>query len=198
MNKLILLALIGLLAISCDKDDPIPDVNFDQDVLNYDGAPNDAPQLPRGLSYQAVRFTAADLARSNHVGRGILGVDFWIRDVPSQVKVIIHRWNPSTSQEPGAVLYEHILTSSDLSSSNWINHDLTENLDVPAEGFWIILEVDAGNEDLQVTGCDSGPRHPNGDVFGLFGSGLPGWTSFYSNSGDQVSINWNIRAILIP
>ena len=198
MNKLLLLALIGLLAVSCDKDDPIPEVRFEQDVLNYDSSPNDAPQLPRGLSYQAVRFSEADLERTNHIGRGILGVDFWIRDVPSSVKIIIHRWNPSNSQEPGAVLYEHTLPSRDLSSSSWINHDLTENVDVPATGFWIILEVDAGNEDIRVTGCDPGPRHPNGDIFGVFGPNLPGWTTFYDYSGEQESINWNIRAILHP
>lgn len=196
MNRLLLLAILALLAFSCDKDDPIPAVNFDQDVLNYDSGPNDAPQLPRGLSYQAVRFSASDLQSSNHIGRGILGVDFWIRDIPNSINVIIHRVNPSNSQEPGAVLYEHTLNSNDLSSSSWINHDLTENLDVPSEGFWIILEVDAGNEDIRVTGCDPGPRHPNGDIFGLFGSGLPGWTTFFDYSGEQESINWNIRAIL--
>lgn len=197
-NSLIFLLLILVFAACKDDEDPIPTADFEQDVISYDGAPNDAPQLPRGLSYTAVRFHQDDLLRSNHIGREILGVDFWIQDVPDAVRILIHRWNPNTSQEPGAVLYEHTLAASDLSPNSWINHDLTQTLDVPEQGFWISLEIDAGNRDLRVTGCDPGPRHPNGDVMGVFGANLPGWTSFFDYSSQQVSINWNIRTILVP
>ncbi|MBX2816148.1 MAG: hypothetical protein KTR24_09125, partial [Saprospiraceae bacterium] len=163
MSRFILLLGVLFLAASCDKDDPIPDVNFEDDAIFYDKGPNDAPQLPRNLSYTAVRFAADDLERSGHVGRDIRGVDFWIQDVPDAIKVIIHEWGNRASQ-PGAVLYESTLTSGDLSSRSWINHDLSENVRVPSEGFWVILEINTGDRDLRVTGCDVGPRHPNGDV----------------------------------
>ena len=85
--------------------------------------------------------------------------------------------------------------SSAISSKRnaWNSEILDTNLLLPENGIWVAFEIDAGDEDLRVIGCDAGPRNDNGNIYGLFGDNNPGWTDFYSFSQEQVDINWNIR-----
>ncbi len=193
--RYLVLALSVLVVAACNKDDEIDPVSGDR-AIHYDGSNQSAPAIARGISYAAVRFPAAEVLASGATGKSLTGVDFHVTDRPSQIKVIVFSWNDQDDREPGNVLYEQVLSRSTISGGAWNHHSFGRSISIPAEGFWIACEVDAGDNDLRVIGCDQGPRHPQGDVYGVFGDNLPGWTSLYDFSSQAVDVNWNLRGVI--
>ncbi len=192
--RYIFLSLL-LLLLACKKDDdritPLPN------SLHYDGAYQAAPLLARGISYTAVRFPASEITRLGHQGKDLFGVDFHIDEVPDNMKLLVLRLNPDDARTPGPVLYDQALSRSTLSANRWNRHEFEAAIPLPAEGIWIVFEINAGNRDLRVIGCDPGPRHELGDIYGLFdNNGEPGWISYYQYSNQSVDINWNIRGLV--
>ena len=187
------LLLILLLVIACSKDNNLDPISGDG-ALHYDRENQSAPAIARGLSYAAVRFPPNEITSASAQGKQLTSVDFYVSDRPTQIRVLLFNWNDQTPNEPGTVLYEQILQRGAIDGNAWNRHNLGSTVSIPTEGFWIACEVDAGDQDLRVIGCDPGPRHPEGDVYGVFGDNLPGWTSLYDFSSQAVNVNWNIRA----
>jgi hypothetical protein len=184
------LLLSVLVLISCQKDQDEPIVT--QLTLHYDGANQSAPILARGISYAAVKFPSYLIQSSNLTGKKLASVDFYVSQRPDALKLLVFAWNATNPDLPGNLIYEAILNK--VSSNSWNTHDLEASSEVIDDGFWVAFEIESGDRDLRVIGCDPGPRIPNGDMYGLFGDNNPGWTTFYDFSQQEVNINWNIRA----
>ncbi len=198
MQTMRLLGLFILISIffGCSKDDDNLDPISGSTALHYDGQNQSAPQIARGISYAAVRFPQSEVSSRGHSGKMLTGIDFYMADEPDAIRILVLAWNEMDETEPGGVLYEAILQGGGFSGNQWNRHELSQEVLLPEGGIWIAFEVQAGDRDLRVIGCDNGPHHPHGDVYGVFGDNLPGWTSLYDFTNEQVDINWNIRAIV--
>lgn len=183
---------ILLASVSCQKDLEEPLIT--ENTLHYDGPNQNAPVLARGISYPSVKFTATYLNDHGQVGKRIREIDYHLSQKPQNLKLLIFAWNPADDSIPGDLLYEKEVNDSKRNS--WNKHPLEINLEVPGQGLWITFEVDSGDNDLRVIGCDPGPGEVNGDIYGIFGGNNPGWIDFYQFSGEETNINWNIRAML--
>ncbi len=188
--KLLLLCIF--FSLGCQKDDEIDPV-VGSNALHYDGFNQSAPAVVRGISYAAVRFPADELIRMGQVGKSLTSIDYYVQDVPQSMKVLIMQWNDQDHNEPGGVLYQSTIDDREIDGNRWNRYTLGQPVTLPDMGLWITFEIDSGDQDLRVIGCDPGPRHENGDVYGVFGDNLPGWSSLYSFSDQQVNVNWNIR-----
>ncbi len=196
MRLFSVMTLVFLLFCACDKDD---DPILSTESLHYDGPNQAAPILARGTSYTAVKFPASVIADQGHIGKDLLGIEVYIAERPEQLKVLILEWNANNANEPGSALYEQTLQGDDLRNNSWNVLTFDDEIGIPDTGVWIVLEVQVGNQDIAVVGCDPGPRHANGDVYGLFDSNAePGWISFLDYTNNATNINWNIRGIVNP
>lgn len=195
MRYLILFALtLGLLA--CQKDDN-PKIDLTSNALHYDGDNQSAPVLARGISYVGARFSDTQIVAMGQDGKTIKGIEFYVANRPEQIRVLIFDWNANSDTEPGNVLYESTISSSNIDNNQWTRHDIAQSLPIPSTGVWIVLEVSVGDQDIAVIGCDQGPRHPDGDAYGLFDdNNEPGWISFFEFSDNNTSINWNVRGVI--
>ena len=191
MKRILFLLVLAGLVLSCHKDqDPKP---LSDDVLHYDGPNQSAPVLARGISYPLVKFPASEIQRRRLSHSSLHEVEFYVDQRPEAIKILLFEWNNSMETEPGTLIYESEITN--VNSNSWNRHTLRRALTLPAQGLWIVFEINAGDNDLRVIGCDPGPRHIYGDGYGLFGgTNAPGWTNFYDFSSQNVDINWNIRA----
>jgi len=184
--------LIGLCLIACRKDED-GEPNITDNTLHYDGANQSAPILARGISYSVVKFPGSEIDQQGLAGKSLKEVAFHLTQRPDRLKLLVFGWNTANGSEPGGLLYEATLNTVD--EGSWNEHRLSNPVLLPSEGIWIAFEIDAGDNELRVIGCDQGPRHPDGDGYGLFHEDdLPGWTNFFSFSNETVDINWNIRA----
>ena len=188
LRSVILLSLLVLLSCRKDQEEPL----ISETTLHYDGPNQSAPILARGISYAAVRFPSYLVQTSNLTGKKLSGVDFYVSQKPDVLKLLVFAWNPTNPDLPGNLIYETNLNK--VSENSWNTHQLDANTDIIDDGFWVAFEIEVGDRDLRVIGCDPGPRIPNGDLYGLFGDNNPGWTNFYDFSQQEVNINWNIRA----
>ena len=184
------LLLSVLVLLSCRKDEEEPIVT--ESTLHYDGTNQSAPILARGISYAAVKFPRYLIQSSNLTGKKLTSVDFYVSQRPDGFKLLVFAWNASDPDLPGNLIYETILNK--VSNNSWNTYQLDALTEVIDDGFWVAFEIEVGDRDLRVIGCDTGPRIPNGDMYGLFGNNNPGWTTFYDFSEEEVNINWNIRA----
>ncbi len=189
--RIYLFALLTLVFLACEKDeDPfIPG----EDTLHHDGDNLSAPVIAQGISYSAVRFSGDDIMNQGHEGKNLAAIDFYMDQRPIFMRIIVFGWNDAEEDEPGDVLLEYDLNMDRLDEGAWNRHVVGGSMVLPQNGIWVAFEINAGDENLRVIGCDPGPRVPNGDVYGIFGDNNPGWTSFYEFSDQSVDINWNIR-----
>ncbi|NND31147.1 MAG: hypothetical protein HKN76_01060 [Saprospiraceae bacterium] len=191
MKRLFFLSIMAL-ALSCQKEQDEPIISGN--VLHYDGPNQSAPVLARGISYPLVKFPADEIQKRGLASQSLIEIEYYIDQNPIAAKILIFEWNDSTDNLPGTLLYEAEINNS--RNRSWNKHTLSHPIQLPASGFWIAFEINAGNNDLRIMGCDPGPRHPFGDGYGLFGNNNePGWTDFFEFSGRSVDINWNIRAV---
>lgn len=194
MRLISILTLAFLILCACDKED---DPTLSAESLHYDGPNQAAPILARGTSYTAVKFPASEIVNQGHSGKNLSGVEVYIADRPLQMKILILGWNGSDVNTPGNALYEQTLQGADLSSNRWNVLSFDQEVAIPDSGVWIVLEVQVGDQDIAVVGCDPGPRHTHGDIYGLFDNNAePGWISFLSFTNNATSINWNIRGVV--
>lgn len=182
--------ILVIVTFFCRKDQEEPIITAD--TIHYDGPNQNAPLLARGISYPAVKFSAEFLRENNHLGKQLNQVDFHLTQKPEQIKLLIFAWNMMTDSIPGDLLYEEDLRN--LKRNSWNSHLLNTRITIPSNGLWIAFEINTGDEDMRVIGCDPGPRKNNGDIYGLFGDNNPGWINFFAFSQESVNINWNIRA----
>ena len=196
MNKSIVMVLALAMLISCQKDDPVISREPLPNTLHFDGENQSAPVFAQGVSYAGVRFSSAEVERLGHEGKSMTSVQYFIAEPPDYLKLLIFADNGQRRDEPGDVIYDHVFTAGEINGNAWNEHTLATVTPIPSQGVWIVFEVDAGDLNLAVIGCDPGPRHPEGDVYGLFGGDNPGWFTFFDFSDQTVDINWNIRAIV--
>ncbi|MDH3650725.1 MAG: hypothetical protein OEQ53_13660 [Saprospiraceae bacterium] len=187
--------LLMIIVLACQKDDNAPDPVSGDNALHYDGSNQSAPVVARGISYAAARFPENELSSRAQQGKNITAIDYYIAQEPDAIRLLVLAWNEQDATQPGPLMYEASLPGTDFSGNQWNRHTLTGAVPIPEAGIWIAFEVQAGDRDLSVIGCDLGPHHPHGDVYGIFGDSLPGWTSLSSFTNNQIDINWNIRAV---
>lgn len=184
----------GALVISCQKDDPVVTPDPLPNTLHYDGPNQSAPVFAQGVSYAGVRFSSSVVERYGHTGKSINSITFFIAEVPDVMRLLIFADNGARRNEPGDLMYEYQFMQGEINPGSWNDHLLDNAMAIPAEGVWVVMEVDASDQRLAIIGCDPGPRQPEGDIYGLFGDNNPGWFTFYEFSNRSVDINWNIRA----
>ncbi|MEL6275733.1 MAG: hypothetical protein AAFU03_11565 [Bacteroidota bacterium] len=178
-----IISLSILFAAGCGDDDATV-----QDVLQHDGPNLTGPTLGQGLHELAARFTAAELAP--YVGRELDKISFYLRQIPASVEVVVY--GQGDLNTPGPDRYARDITNR-ITTTGWIEHRLTEAIDIRDEDIWISIAV-LHDGPQQSVGCDTGPTQPGGDH--LFLSTEPDWSTFSQLTGE--SVNWNIRAFLRP
>lgn len=176
-----LLGFVVLMASGCDDDDGIQET-----LLQHDGANLTGPILGDGLHELSARFSAADVAP--FVGRKIESIRFFLGQIPAGTEVVIY--GPGVNDTPGPERYATDITNR-ITTTGWIEHRLTEDIELTEEEIWITIAVlhDAAQQSV---GCDAGPAQAGGDF--IFRATDPSWTTFRAATGE--SVNWNIRAVL--
>ena len=186
MKHLKIFLLLGLVFIgSCKKDDPPIIINS----LNYDGSNSDAPLFDPGLHEASARFNSSYL--QDYQGRFIEAVEFYIQDRPDLCEIVIYAGGDLSG--PDSLLYEFDV-SNNVDANSWNEHVLTDPIEITGEDLWITVAVSA-NTPKKMIGCDAGPTIFNGDL--LYTEFDEDWISFFNRTNQTVSINWNIRAVLI-
>ncbi len=193
MRNTALICVIAFILLGCQKDDPVPIIDAENE-LHYDANNLSAPVLARGISYPTVIFPGGEIGQQGFTGGTLEAVKFFVEQQPSDINLLIFEFNPADPNEPGDLLYEDADVNT--SSNSWNVHHLNPSFTLPEHGIWIAFEIDTGDNDVAVIGCDPGPRATNGDVYGFFGDNNPGWTTFYDFSFQATDINWNIRAVI--
>ena len=190
MKKLLLLFLsIAILLPACRDDD----VNDNLSVLQYDGDNVSSPVFEQGTSVAAAFFPASFVASRS--GSQIQDFEFFLRDIPARTIVRIESNGPN--DVPESILYElDVTTNVQGNSWNRIEFDNSANfIDVPSDGVWLTVEVRHDNDGERSIGCDAGnPVNPNGDW--VYSDIDNQWRTLRDRTGNQVNINWNIRANL--
>ncbi|MCB0688277.1 MAG: hypothetical protein KDC53_17185 [Saprospiraceae bacterium] len=194
MLKLLHFALVMFVFISCQKDHEAPIVT--ENTLHYDGPNQNAPVLIRGISYPAIKFSPDFLGARSLAGKLLESVDFHLTDKPQHIKLLVFDWNADDERIPGDLIFQKDLQN--LKRNSWNQYSFEDSIELSTRGIWIAFEIDTGDEDLRVIGCDPGPRVINGDIYGVFGGTNPGWIDFYEFSQQDTNINWNIRLELQP
>lgn len=172
--------------MSCG-DDEGPEIPEEAVVLSYDGDNFTAPTFPAGLYEFAARFPAT-LTR-NVEGRAITQVSFYLYNRPEQMYLNISR--DISPIEPGAIENTQLITNASPNSWNTITLDTPYELDGTA--VWVGIEV-TQNDQIQTVGCDAGPANANGDW--LYDEETMTWETFINRTGQNESVNWNIKAIV--
>jgi len=190
MKKLLFLFLsIAVLLPACKDDDGV--IN-NLDVLQYDGDNQSAPIFEEGTSVAAAFFPASYVASRSD--KKIRDIEFFIGDIPAKTIVRVEQNGPN--DVPEAVLYELDVTN-DLQGNNWNRIEFTNSadyIDLPSEGVWLTVEVRHDNADERSVGCDNGNAVENGDW--IYHDSDNQWRTLRDRTGNQVDINWNIRANL--
>ncbi len=177
--------LIGIQSCN-DEEDPNIDLNNE---LHYDTNNNSAPDLLEGVHESAIRFESRDLLP--YQSRTLSAVKIFIAHVPTDLTLRIY--TDGRSNTPGNLLYEAALVG--VKSNQWNVIELTSGLIIGNDGLWISLRFSL-NETQRVIGCDRGPAFINGDwAFNQYDNN---WRSLRNRTNNQLSVNWNIRAVLKP
>ncbi len=179
LYRLLFFALISAALMSCSDDDG------DLFVLSYDGNNENAPILEAGVHEAGARFTSSLL--DGLEGRELESVDFWLAEYPDRCEVLIY--DEGTATSPGTLLYSADVTFV-TQNFDWNTHVLSTPIEITGDDLWVVIKVEH-TEAYQSIGCDPGPAQTNGDW--MLSSDDDLWRSFRDRTGNQVSINWNIR-----
>lgn len=185
MMKLYQFLVFGLLCFgftSCTSDD------LDVYELSYDGNNENAPILEAGVHEAGARFTSRQL--DGLVGKQLESVEFYLAEFPDRCEVLIY--NEGSSNSPGTLIYSADITFL-TENFDWNFHTLSNPIDITGEDLWIVIKVEH-SEAFPSIGCDPGPAQSNGDWMLSYSDNQ--WRSFRDRTGNQVSINWNIRGIV--
>ena len=178
---------LAAITLGCNNDDDL-DFDFDPNLMHFDGTNANAPIVPTGSNEFAAAFSSEITAL--YTGKKIGGVQINIYDIPEAVELVIYN-NPNNSSDPGIPLVDADITDL-LTAGGWNTITIDPPVDIPTGDLWISVRS-THNAQLQVVGCDAGPRRDGGDW--LFESTDNQWRTFRSRSGDN--INWNIRAQIV-
>jgi len=181
-NISILILLVAICFISCQKDNASPD-----NTLNYDGDNFTAPSLPFGEHFFAARFTNNEL--EDYIGKSLKEVTFFVGQLPENCFLEIYEGG--TDSEPGERIYNADL-SNGLVAPEWNTHSLATPIEITGKDLWLAVKV-FHLQNQQSIGCDTGPRNPNGDWMNRQDN--PGWKTFAEIVPGE-SVNWNIRGIV--
>jgi len=180
--KLFSFVLLGLFIGSCQDDDS----DFDLFTLRHDGENATAPALPIGDYEAGAHFTAADVA--NHPQTELIAIEYFVQDRPASAEILV---SASTGgNAPGNIMFSRDV-STEIVPFSWNRVDLGSPIPLN-NGLWLSMAFTNNVDNLQVMGCDGGPRNANGDW--LFDSFDGNWLTYQNRTGE--SINWNIRGIL--
>ncbi|GAB4423719.1 MAG: hypothetical protein OHK0039_40440 [Bacteroidia bacterium] len=179
------LCIAALLAAGCgDRLAPEPGIVPPQVALHRDAANLTAPSLNAGTYEAAVRFSAADL--DTLIGRQLVGVYFYFREVPDETTVKIYRGTRGDS--PDVLVYTGTASAA---AESWNYHSLATPVALQGD-LWIAVGI--GHSDRRrVVGCDPGPAVTDGDWLYDEIDGL--WRTLRTRA-PGVDINWNIRGVV--
>lgn len=185
MKHLLVFLIFGVLVLAGCNDDET-DVDFDPDVMHYDGFNASAPFFPAGTKVAAARFTT-DITRL-YEGKSIEAIRYYVYGIPSSCQLVIY--GDGQGDSPGTVLYQGDITG-DLIQNSWNTIPLPQPFAIDGSEIWIALRMEIVTPG-QVIGCDEGPAVEGGDW--LFESSDNQWLTYRTRDG--TSINWNIRAMM--
>ena len=187
MKFLWLFASVGLLfSLSSCKDDN-NGFPWDPQLMHYDGINNNAPLTPPGVAEFAARF--GQDAMNFYSGKKIDAVQLFIYDEPEKCYLVLY--GKGSNNQPGEVIYQKDIGGT-LNADSWNVIELDSAIAFPVDELWISVKLeDATN--MQVMGCDAGPREEGGDW--LYQSTDGRWLRFNERTTDN--INWNIRAMVV-
>ncbi len=181
---LLLVLTLGVFTWSSCEDDDGDGVG----VLSYDGPQFSAPNNGAGFTTFAAFFPGN--ITQQYEGRSLESVQFYLQEIPLSTSVIVYAAG-ADNNAPGDVLYERNLTQR-INTTGWIEHFLTDPVELTGDGIWIGIETELLNPGQSV-GCDQGlDFNPNGDRLQT-PSGV--WTSFNQITGSE-RVNWNIRGFV--
>lgn len=186
----LLTASICLFACGGEQLSPEPVIEAPLVALNYDSSNQDAPSLAGATTYEgAIRIPKDDLGSA--VNGTISEVYFYIQELPQSASLKIY--SGSTGDTPATQIYAAVI-SSEIEADTWNTHTLRQAVSVPDDDIWISVTF-AHTLDQRTLGCDVGPANPNGDW--LYSNSTGEWTRLNTLS-PAISINWNIRAAVMP
>lgn len=193
-SKSVMLAgLFALTLLACNPDGltPGPTIEAPFISLNLDGDNLDAPILAAGTYEAGVRLSPAQL--SDAEGGTIPVLHFYIAELPTTCSVRLYQGTNADGQ-PDSLLYNAVV-STEIEANRWNEHALDREVRVPNDDLWLVIRFTT-NAGQPVIGCDPGPAVSNGD---WIYSGLDDqWLTLRNRSGNEISINWNIRAVANP
>ena len=182
--------LLALLAVSiltftaCDDDDD--GFTFDPELMHFDGVNANAPILPPGEVELAAQFGRD--AMEFYAGKQIDAVQLFIYQEPA-APASLRFYANGPGNLPGQLLHQQQLTG--LQPNGWNIVELDTPVEFPSEDLWISVYFPEGGQ-IQVLGCDAGPRQDGGDW--MYQEPDQTWQPFSQRSSDR--INWNIRAMV--
>lgn len=186
-------ALLAFLN-ACETDGltPAPVVEAPLLSLNLDGDNLDAPFLNTGTYEAGVKLVPAQTAEA--AGGVLKSVQFYLTDLPNTCAVRLYSGTDVLGR-PDSLLYNAVVTS-DIRTNRWNEHTLDRDIPMPdGQDLWVVIRYSHSAAQRSL-GCDPGPAVTNGDW--LY-SGLDDqWETLRGRSGNEVNINWNIRAIAQP
>lgn len=182
-------AIIPILLYSCEENGltTAPEVEAPLEVLNYDGANQDAPEFEGGIDVEgAVRFPSSLI--SAFEGDEIVRVQYYIQAKPTSATLKIYA--KTENNEPGELIYSAAI-SGEITANSWNEHTLTSPIIITRDDVWISIKFSSVNQQ-RTLGCDQGPAVSDGDW--VLQNGV--WEIL--SSATPININWNIRAVINP
>lgn len=185
--SLLLFALLWIATLSgCGDDEEVSPIN--ENILQLDGENFDSPSFATGVTYEAAAYYSSTLT-SSRVGKSLNAVQVYLATIPNNMTIYVYGENPRGTS-PGSVLATKSVSGL-RSAGQWVTINLDSPVSITGEGVWIGVRVSHPST-AQIIGCDEGPAVAGGDWLARDGS----WQTFRTVTGNQVSINWNIRGVL--
>lgn len=166
----------------------VPDPEFDEEfqITYCSGAFNGAYGMDEGGTFEVAAYFPSsymELFSETKLAR----MEFYIHDLPDLCKIKIY--GPGTPVQPGALVYEQIITPL---SESWNVVELDEPLEMTGEDLWIGYEVTHLSETYPV-GYDYGPQDPGKGNMIRIGDD---WQEL-TNINPQLTYNWDLVGYLI-
>lgn len=193
MQKLFLATaiLISTILVSCEGTGltTAPEVEPPLEVLNYDGANQDAPEFEGSTDIEGAVLFPSTLISAFEGGK-LTRIQYYIKQKPSSANLKIYE-KTTSSGAPDKLIYTAAL-SSEITADSWNEHEISAPITISREDIWISIGFNHVNTQ-RTLGCDRGPAVSNGDWLLLDGIWEP-----LSSVVPSININWNIRAVIDP
>lgn len=195
MKRLLPFLLLLPLLYACEQENPIidqPELSSPKFFISYDGDNQDAPVLPGDGFFEAAQRLTPDLWFGEDSAR-LVEVYFFVQELPETASIRIYQG--STGDAPDSLVAEVALNPRTLASTSWNSVSLPTSILLDQDDIWVAMRF-SHVYDTRSLGCDPGPAHPEGDW--LYDSFDNQWIPLSERTSGAISINWNLRAVVLP